>query len=72
MTMPSTPPPAAPARARRLLLAVVQRTHQCEVAARCGVHKSQVTRWLIGESLPSPTARMILARCYRIPSDAWQ
>lgn len=64
-----TPPPAP--RARRLLLAVVQHTRQREVAARCRVHKSQVTRWLTGDQTPGPFARAVLASCYRIPVDAW-
>lgn len=58
-------------RGRRLLLAVLQLTSEHEVAARCRVNQSCVSRWLTGENTPSESPRAQLAACYRIPVDAW-
>lgn len=59
-------------RARRLLLAVVQRTTAREVALRCHVHESNVSRWMSGESHPSLVSRVRLQAIYRIPLAAWR
>jgi transcriptional regulator with XRE-family HTH domain len=59
------------ARGRRLLIAVLQMTPAVEVAARCGVHKSNVSRWLAGYQTPCDVARARLQSIYGIPASAW-
>jgi hypothetical protein len=56
---------------RRALLAVLQRTTETFVAARCAVHKGRVSRWASGEGKPGPEARRRLHEIYGIPEDAW-
>ena len=58
-------------RGQRLLLAVLQRTTAAEVAARCGVAPSCVSRWLGGLSAPSDVPRARLHSIYGIPAAAW-
>lgn len=58
-------------RGRRQLIALLQQTRAQFVAARCGVHKSQVSRWAAGEQAPSDNAKKSLSVNYGIPVDAW-
>lgn len=59
-------------RGRRLLLAVLQRTTAAEIAARCGVAPSNVSRWVGGLSTPADVPRARLAGIYGIPCGAWE
>ena len=56
---------------QRSLLALLQRTHARDVAARCGVHASQVTRWMDGTSAPSERTARALEANYGISPRAW-
>lgn len=56
---------------RKMLVRVLQRTNAEFVADRCGVHKSQVSRWASGETAPLPEHRKILEDNYGIPADRW-
>lgn len=58
-------------RGRRILLRVLQLTAAREIARRCRVHESSVTRWLSGETTPGAEHRRMLWHMYRIPVDAW-
>lgn len=58
-------------KGRRLLLAVLQRTTATELAARCGVHRSQVSRWASGEKIPSKRVQLALEALYGIPRTGW-
>lgn len=57
-----------------MLLAVLCVTSAREVAARCRVHESVVSRWASGQIRPGPAAREMLERWsgYRIPAAAWE
>jgi hypothetical protein len=57
---------------RRSLIALLQVTCGCEVAARCGVHPSQASRWLSGLTAPSDVPRLRLWRIYGISPGSWQ
>jgi hypothetical protein len=57
--------------ARKSLLAILQRTHARDVAARCRVHPAQVTRWIEGTAEPSARARAALWVNYGISPRAW-
>lgn len=46
---------------RRSLLALLQRMSAREVAARCQVAPSTVSRWASGEMTPCPRARSLLS-----------
>lgn len=59
-------------RGRIALLALLQLTTACRVAARCGVHKAQVSRWASGQTLPSEVARAVLESSYGIEARAWE
>lgn len=54
-----------------MLIRVLQRTNAEFVAARCGVHKSQVSRWVAGETEPLPEHKVALMRSYGIPLESW-
>lgn len=56
---------------RRSLLAVLQCTTAREVAARCGVVSSCVTRWVSGAATPSDVPRALLESIYGISQGAW-
>lgn len=56
---------------RQMLIRVLQITRGREVAARCRVSPSQVSKWLGGFTRPSTAARRALEDNYRIPSDSW-
>lgn len=58
-------------RGRRLLLAVLQRVEQRDLAARCGVTQQTVSAWATGVKRPSVAARLRLELGYRIPRGAW-
>jgi transcriptional regulator with XRE-family HTH domain len=58
--------------ARRSLIALLQVTPAREVAARCGVHPSQVSLWLSGLTTPSDVPRLRLWRIYGISPGSWQ
>lgn len=58
-------------RGRRLLGAVLQVTTATDVAARCGVYQQRVSDWASGIYTPSPDARRMLERNYRIPYCSW-
>lgn len=58
-------------RGRRLLVAVLQITTETDIAARCGVYQQRVSDWASGMYTPSPSARRMLERNYRIPYSAW-
>jgi transcriptional regulator with XRE-family HTH domain len=58
-------------RGQRLLLAVVSLSSGTEVAARVRVSKSNVSRWVSGEQLPSHEHRLQLFLTYRIPVTSW-
>jgi transcriptional regulator with XRE-family HTH domain len=58
--------------ARRSLIALLQVTCGREVAARCGIHPSQVSLWLSGLTAPSDVPRLRLWRIYGISPDSWQ
>lgn len=58
-------------RGRRHLVHVLQFTTAREVARRCRVHPSQVTRWASGETRPSAAAREALDRVYGVASGSW-
>lgn len=57
--------------ARRMLIAILQRTSAREMALRLGVSESRVSRWLQGEE-PCAAIRVKLAQIYRVPLQAWQ
>lgn len=58
--------------ARRSLLALLQRLSAREVAARCQVDASTVSRWAAGEVAPSERARRMLAQhCGIAPETPW-
>jgi len=59
-------------KARRRLLQVLQVTTAREVALRCGVHPSRVTRWASGESLPGEKPVGVLETVYGIPGRLWR
>jgi transcriptional regulator with XRE-family HTH domain len=46
---------------RRQLLAALQVLTETEIALRCGVTQSAVSRWASGETIPGPRARAALA-----------
>jgi len=46
---------------RRQLLAALQILTETEIALRCGVTQSAVSRWASGETTPSKKARAALA-----------
>lgn len=56
---------------RLLLVAVAQVTEAREIAARCNVVKSCVSKWLSGEAEPSERPRRVLEQIYGIEADAW-
>lgn len=56
---------------QRVLLAVLQRTHLVDVAARCDVAPSRVSEWMSGIYRPSPRSRARLLANYGIPLAAW-
>lgn len=56
---------------QHLLGAIIQRTRQRDVAARCGVHESRVSEWMSGVTTPSDRARAKLWAVYQIPVAAW-
>lgn len=58
-------------RGRRLLLALLQITTAREVAARCRVTPSCVSKWVSGEKTPGPRARVKIADLYGIAPEAW-
>lgn len=58
-------------RGRKLLIAVLQRTTETDVAARCCVHQSNVSRWANGTQTPSTEARCALEANYKIPATSW-
>ena len=58
-------------RGRRALLAILQRTTEREVAARCRVARQTVSDWSRGWSKPRRDARLALARAYDIAPSAW-
>lgn len=58
-------------RGRLLLLAVLQRVGQREVAARCGVSQQAVSAWATGVKRPSVAAKVKLELGYRIARSAW-
>lgn len=57
--------------ARRMLLAVLNRTTAREIAIRLGVHPSCVYKWVEGETRPRIATRARIAAIYRIPPHAW-
>lgn len=58
-------------RGQRLLLAVLQRTTEREVAARCGVTQQAVSYWLLGTQKPTEARRVRLECLYGIGARAW-
>jgi hypothetical protein len=56
---------------RRMLLAVIARTSQRAIAARCRVVESCVSEWASGQARPSHLAALLLELNYGIPYTAW-
>lgn len=59
----------ASSEARKALLRALQVTTTTEIARRCGVAPSTVSRWASGASIPRPHARAALARHCGIDGD---
>lgn len=57
--------------ARIMLVKALQRITAKEVALRCGVSTSQVSRWVSGEQKPSKDVRLKLEIDMKIPKDLW-
>jgi len=58
-------------RGRRSLIALLQVTTAREVAARCGVDPSCVSKWSSGIKAPGPTSRAKLEANYGIRAGSW-
>jgi len=58
-------------RGRVLLLAVLQRTTACDVAARCCVSSQVISDWASGRRQPCLQSRNALASQYGIPASTW-
>lgn len=58
-------------RGRALLLAVLQRTTTCDMAARCRVSSQVVSDWSSGRRSPCLDSRQALMQQYGIPVDTW-
>lgn len=58
-------------RGRRSLIAVLQRTTEREVGARCAVTKQAVSAWVCGVKTPGDPARLRLEAAYGIAAGAW-
>jgi transcriptional regulator with XRE-family HTH domain len=56
---------------RRSLIALLQRTSELEVAARCGVKQPRVSNWVSGLTTPSAESRERLWSIYGISPDRW-
>src|ERR1700741_1325782 len=56
---------------RRSLLALLQLTSGCEIAARCRVAKSSVSQWASGQKNPCKATRERLERQYGIRAESW-
>lgn len=57
--------------ARLALLRVLQRTTAKALARRLRVYQSTVTRWAVGETLPSERCQEELAAQYGIDRSGW-
>lgn len=55
----------------RQLVSVLQRTTRVYIAARVGVHPSEVSRWTSGERIPTARHRAALHANYGIPVESW-
>lgn len=58
---------------RAALLAILARAdvRRHEIARRCRVSPSRVSKWASGLTKPSARARAVLEETYRIPRHAW-
>lgn len=56
---------------RRSLIAVLQRTSAREVAARCGVAPSTVSKWASGYAAPRWRMRVVIQLHYSITPRSW-
>jgi transcriptional regulator with XRE-family HTH domain len=55
-----------------LLLSIMNRRTQSEVAEELGVRQSIVSRWISGQEKPGPKARANMQVVLGIPSEAWR